>query len=647
MAYRGEHVLDLEAKVYAIVAKHAGDPERSNWLGKSALLKSIYFALEGDHPFRTDDEWITYGETFGEVELTFTDGSRVLRTRERARKGAVYFFGPGDAKGAMKDEAQAKIDALIGLSKQDFIHTCYFQQKKMARFIDADPSDRMKIISAWLRLDPLEECEKRAKQLAADLEDADKKAEGHLAALDAREKDLAKAATSGASENPEEGVKVIEATIPQFDELVQQFAGAVASAEDALERNAALLAKRVRATEYETVVSDGKALAAEFQKKKLPVLQQQWELAREAVTAKANDYGAVARDLTQAQSLAKGEFDGRCPMADITCPAKDTINADRATNRARADEILKVAQAKYSELTEAQTVEQRLRSEIQEAERMDERLKGLRVQAKKLATILAEAAEAGEPQDQSVIRDRLDKARDSLMETKLARQKLSGWLDELRKIATTRETLIQQRQANAGALGTHRESIVIFGKKGAQRKVAEGAIATIEENANEVLRASGTDLTVEVRWAREGKGLATSCDACGHPFPTSVKVKNCERCGHPRGPRLESKLDVVLSKASDGAAADLAGAGFQLAASRWLREARGTTWSTALLDEPFGALDAAHRRTFAAHLTAMLSGAYGFEQAFVVAHHASVLDALPGRIEIVSDGAFAVPRVVT
>lgn len=647
MSYRGEHVLDLEAKVYAIVAKHAGDPERSNWLGKSALLKSIYFALEGDHPFRTDDEWVTWGEGFGEVELTFSNGARVARTRERGRKGALYFFEPGDTKGAMKDEAQAKIDALLGLSKQDFLHTCYFQQKKMARFIDADPSDRMKIISAWLRLDPLEECEKRAKQLASDLEDADKKAEGHLAALDAREKDLAKAATSGASEDPAAGLAAIEETIPKLDALIEQIKGAQASAEDALERNAALLAKRARVTEYNEVVKTGTDLAAKCKKKNLPVLQQRWEAARQAVTEKANDYGATSRELTQAQSLAKGEFDGRCPMAEIQCPAKTEINADRATHRARAAEILKVAQAKYAGVTEAQAAEQQIRSELQEAERMDERLKALRVEAKKLAAIVAEAKDAGEPLDQSAIRDRLDQARDSLLEAKLAHQKLQGWAKELHDIATTRATLLEQRKKSAGTLGMHREAIVIFGKKGAQRKVAEGAIAQIEEGANDVLRSSGADLTVEVRWAREGKGLATSCDACGHPFPTSVKVKHCERCGHPRGPKLESKLDVVLSKASDGAASDLAGAGFQLAASRWLREARGATWSTALLDEPFGALDAAHRRTFAAHLTAMLSGAYGFEQAFVVAHHASVLDALPGRIEIVSDGAFAVPRVVT
>jgi len=56
-----------------------------------------------------------------------------------------------------------------------------------------------------------------------------------------------------------------------------------------------------------------------------------------------------------------------------------------------------------------------------------------------------------------------------------------------------------------------------------------------------------------------------------------------------------------------------------------------------MLDEPFGQMDAANRRAFAGHLPAILRQS-GFGQAFVIAHHSSVLDALPGRIEIESDG---------
>jgi hypothetical protein len=37
---------------------------------------------------------------------------------------------------------------------------------------------------------------------------------------------------------------------------------------------------------------------------------------------------------------------------------------------------------------------------------------------------------------------------------------------------------------------------------------------------------------------------------------------------------------------------------------------------------------------------------YGFRQAFVVAHHGSIMDALPGRIEIVRGAKGSIVRVV-
>jgi DNA repair exonuclease SbcCD ATPase subunit len=105
------------------------------------------------------------------------------------------------------------------------------------------------------------------------------------------------------------------------------------------------------------------------------------------------------------------------------------------------------------------------------------------------------------------------------------------------------------------------------------------------------------------------------------------------------------KLELVLSDQS-GAADDLVGVALQLSASAWLRAERGSAWSTVLIDEPFGQLDAAHRRALSAHLSAMLAGRYGFEQAMVIAHHASVLDALPGRIEVIGEGGRSRVRVV-
>jgi ABC-type nitrate/sulfonate/bicarbonate transport system ATPase subunit len=70
-----------------------------------------------------------------------------------------------------------------------------------------------------------------------------------------------------------------------------------------------------------------------------------------------------------------------------------------------------------------------------------------------------------------------------------------------------------------------------------------------------------------------------------------------------------------------------------LAASARLRAERGSSWGVVCLDEPFGALDRAHRRGLSRGLVSMLRGRW--EQALVIAHDDAVTDGLPGRIVIV------------
>jgi hypothetical protein len=173
--------------------------------------------------------------------------------------------------------------------------------------------------------------------------------------------------------------------------------------------------------------------------------------------------------------------------------------------------------------------------------------------------------------------------------------------------------------------------------------VAEEALGQIEERANDVLAECGVDLRLEVRWARTGKGLARACDACGHPFPASARVKACERCGAERGPLDVNELTVEMSRRS-GALEDLGGIALQLAAADWLRAERESPWRVAVLDEPVASLDRAHRRMFGAHLAAVLRRSAS--QSLVIAHDASVLDSLPGRIQITSDGRWAKAEVV-
>lgn len=97
------------------------------------------------------------------------------------------------------------------------------------------------------------------------------------------------------------------------------------------------------------------------------------------------------------------------------------------------------------------------------------------------------------------------------------------------------------------------------------------------------------------------------------------------------------ELEPVISDRS-GAADDIAGLALQLSAASWLRGNRSSNWGSVMIDEPFGALDETNRSQLATHLHLMLSGPDSFDQAFVVAHDARIMEALPARITIRNDG---------
>lgn len=640
LAYRGEHELKLEPKVYAIVARREHDTEASNFVGKTALLESIWFAIYGEHRHRTEDDWVTRGEGGGEVEVEFDSGHRIVRARARGKRTSAYWWEPGATNPKAQAEADASVEALVGLGKRDFVNTCFFQQKAMSRFITSDPGERMKIISTWFRLEPLERCEAGARAASSDLESRAKEILDQERRLTARLNEI-----HGKTGDTELWPRTrIEESIPLLEAEIERRKGVVAELQRQLEVAAAGAQRAQIIADYNGLIEEGKKLKAEVDAKNLPALRTQHAEFRTISDAKGAQLADAQRLTRDRRAVALGIFDGACPVSKgFACPAKDTINSGRAEGQAAFREAVKQEDAILAEVNAARRAEVNASAEMQAAERLDARLRALREQAKKWQPIVKAGAgeQVGDPVE---LRKQIAQEQGMMVEEGQSIAKLRGWLEEIDRIHTTLASLKERYAAMEGDLGAYREAIAIFGKRGAQRRVAEGALARIEADANEMLLSIGADLSVQVRWSREGQGLAKVCEACGHPFPTSAKVKACERCLTARGPNLENKLDIVLSDRS-GAAEDLAGCAVQLAASRWLRNERGTRWSMAMLDEPFGALDATHRRGLSRHLASMLGSSWGFTQAFICSHSNDVNNALPGRIEIVAGPNGSTPKV--
>lgn len=624
MRYRGEHVIELDAQVYGVVAEHRNDPERSNWLCKSGFIEGLGpFPLFGWHRFRTEDEWITNGESEGFVEIEYDDGFAVKRRRQRGKATRL------EVEQAHDDAAQKKIDEHIGLGQSDFFATCFFLQKRMSQFIIARPAQRMEVVTEWLDLAPLERAGARAQRgLAAAIAEEAK----HLVVrgqAQARIEDmLGRYGVERAALSAELGKRGAaaerkrDAARKKAEGLRDRITDAKANRRDA-EGAAAfrdIEAKLKSASTMAAVVPGDSEIAA---------LRREHEEQQVATRA-------ALTEVNRKRLLVQGKFDGRCPVDSMFCPVADDINARRAPAKkllaeaeaelAKCTKVSHDAQYAWTEATEKARAESNRKARVQSLEEQLERHRLAHERAKK-----AEKSESVESMQREA-----DEAQHEADEAEQVVREVRRDFDTLERAIVILQEVEENLEAVRKKVATAREAAIILGRNGAQRRIAESSLAEIEAAANAELAQSNIDLAMFVRWARETKGLATACDVCGAPFPASKAVKGCERCGAARGPKLEERLDIDLTDRS-GAAEDLAGIAFQLAAGAWLRARRSSAWSTAFIDEPFGALDDSNRRALATHLATMLRGRYGFDQSFVIAHNRGIMDALPGRIRVLAD----------
>jgi DNA repair exonuclease SbcCD ATPase subunit len=623
--YRGEYHLVLEAKAYGIAARHVRDPGRSNWLGKSLLHEAVRFVFYGTHRHRLEEGWITRGEDEGHVELELDTGQCARRSKVRGKPTRLKFDG------AAKDEAQKAIERAIGLSELDFLATCYFEQRKMARLVLAEPRDRAAVVTGWLRMEKLVKAEElhsdRAAKLAADA--------GTIRQNIEIARGLQAEALDGGT---------IESLAKAIEDVRSKVSGAreaMAKSQLVYEENEKIIFQAQQVQRYQELVEKGKELRARVDKVDEVVLQKAADKAEALSLASGAEEKRLVSRVVELEELVAKKFSGVCPVALIQCPAAAEINGRVAQNKVllrKATTELEEHTVGYRKLAKdchaKQNALESYRSDVQE-------LSHLRAEAMRHKP--EPAAFKAKPVEREQLRAKLRSTAEELAKVEAQLSTMVGRHVFAIKAAAEQKMLLGKLVEIDARLAVEREAAVVFGKQGAQRRVAEGALADISRGANGALAASGIELSVKIRWSREGEGLAAVCDACGNPFPKSRKVKECEGCGAARGANLINKLDIEQSDES-GATGDLAGAMIQLAGGAWLRRDRGSRWASALIDEPFGQLDETHQRALAAHFSALLRNNQ-YEQAFIIAHHRGALEALPGRIEIVSDGMYSTVKV--
>lgn len=626
--FRGEHRLALDARAYAVTARRDGDVDSSNGAGKTYLVEAIGFALYGEHRAAREDGFITEGESECVVSLHFDDSAMASRSRKRGQATRLVYV---DAKGgnASGEEAQRIVLERVGLDADDYRNTAAVLQKQAHRFVTARPEDRMRIVGGWLRLDRLEACAAEARRRAGDLAHRRSQLEGQLRAAE----DAIKAALG---EHADAQALAAEAAAVE-QEIIAARAELAVVREKLIGVEAAKLDVE-RAAELAVVTEQGKRLKAQRDALDPGALGKEVDRATAASKKAAAALAEARREHEQRRKLAGGQFDGQCPVAGIACPATAEINGRRAENEQRLADSADTLRDREEEARGADRAASAVTTRLRDAYGLDVRLETLRDQAKRLKASLVNAPRMAGDALEGV--DALRTSESALQDRLGALARRHGALlraaEEHERATTAVREVGGKLEGTGGELATLRAAAAVFGRNGAQRRVAEDALQIIEAGANELLADAGVDLRVAVRWSREGNSPAKACEECGSAFPASVKVKACERCGATRGAHQIQKLDVELSDRS-GALDDLGGFSLQLGAWRWLRAARGSAWGVLVVDELTASLDKNHRRAFARNLPRMLAAAAA-EQAFVVAHDPAVLESLPGKIRITMDG---------
>ncbi|TXH13711.1 MAG: hypothetical protein E6R03_10785 [Hyphomicrobiaceae bacterium] len=646
--FAGDNVIHLKPTVYAITAKDVDNPKRSNWLGKTTFLEAIPFALYGVHSKASS--LISHGMTEGGVIVTLSNGAKIKRILNKSKTTLTYskihdFTGK---------EAQERIVKDLGLDRADFFASCFVQQKQLSRLVLCQPSERFAIVASWLSLERLQQCEQAA------LEDSRRNEARTLGEDMSISNDLNTINSIGAMFNVKFGNSAD--TLNTLQLLKSDMETRLSIEKNRLESLASDLSEQ--AVNLEKLAEDRGSLKS-AEDKLLSALahiesaenefEKSFELKYEHISrviVDTREQISVAQNLIEdyrlesAIQIPRG-FQGDCPITSNECPAKNEVKNFILNAKARSNQLQEnIATASKEKdfleykLESAMMIRRRHEIFSTNAVALREEIASLRV---KIENNPASAYASEDRSDIGALRGEYDSTVHNIAT-------LQSKLDNLVKMIGQVEILCQSIKGARERLHSFRKkadvaryAALAFGKQGAQRIVAERALEYMESRANAFLQDADIPLSIQVKWTTELDSLSSQCYSCGRDFPKG-KIMECPSCGKERRNKVSDKLTFDLSDRS-GAAEDLAGIAFQIAASQYLKDQRGSMFGSLMLDEPFGHLDEHNRNSLVTRFLNVISLA-GFEQSFIVAHHNNISESMPGKIEISAKNRVSSLRVV-
>ncbi len=636
MCYRGHTELQLEAKSYGLIARRKDNIDSSNWNGKSAILEAIHFALTG--ALNSDrrggvDGWITEGESIGGVEIELDNGAVIRRAREGTTRIELDF----EDRHLSKEEAQSKIDSMIGLSSEEFLSTFYFKQRAMSRLVLAEPGERMTLVRQWFNLEPLERAESFLRRQLSDMTETYNKGRSRLSIFKERLLEFNIEQPSWVVSLSDEQLMDEEtSTDKTLAELIQMRSELASEIEKASEINKGISALGI----YSDIVKRGTRLAEEMSQVDIEAMRTHEAKFSNDVQEAIASFVVADRQSNSDKQLVKSGFSGLCPVMGAPCFVPDQVRSACQAWEGKFAESQKIRDRTLIDRDAIVALDRVNRNKLAQVEHKRAELIKLRSDALKMKP-------AGDLPDELIdIGDLLSKQKQInqvIIDHTVSLKSIREYRREKVRIKADIARTTNEIEALYKKIEISKAAIDVLGRNGVQRRIAEQCLNEITFDANDILSESGVDLKVDLTWTREGSGLAKTCDRCGNAYPTSARIKDCSRCGASRGANIIHSLEIGLSDRS-GAAEDLAGIAIQLSVSKYIRGVRGSDWGTMLIDEPFGALDRNNRRSLTRALQSMMSS-FGVEQSFIVSHSDDTR-VFPGTILIERDGKESTVQVI-
>ena len=151
-----------------------------NGVGKSSLLDAITWALWGKARAKREDDLIHLGQSEMQVSIDFEqEGVRYRVVRKRARSGRssrgtvdLLVWGEDDQPRIINEtgmrRTQDKINQILRLDYDTFVHSAFLQQGRADAFTLKTPAERKRILAEILGLELWSTFEDRTKQVITD-----------------------------------------------------------------------------------------------------------------------------------------------------------------------------------------------------------------------------------------------------------------------------------------------------------------------------------------------------------------------------------------------------------------------------------------------------------------------------------------------